>query len=399
MQFCFLCDEHITPANNSDEHIFPNAIGGKRVVTDFLCVKCNNSTGHRWDAELVRQLNQWTIFFDVVGRRKGPPPALRIETSAGEKLLPRMIKLSSYFGGELSGRSVVKTAVAFAKYLAVDISKFHPAREYLRNADGFPCFGYYYDEGLLQNRPSGLPLHCVGIDGDPNTGLVLAYVEYFGIYRIVACLSETYLGAAFRDAYAIDPTTGDESRPTVVLPFGRNDLKAIYAYKRIRRDVQESVFHNVIPPALKRDRARAIQTAVEDALAHAWANCGAQPGERATEVSAKEINRLCQAGSSERTSATCAAPLGTPRKLRRNFRRSEPSRPDAAPPSSLVHHRPSERRSLCMPHCSQMPPAGRVHHSFKHYPVSRWIWSMSCSSIRMRGPRRKLYHPFINASL
>jgi hypothetical protein len=56
---------------------------------ELLCVACNNSTEHHWDAELARQLNQWTIFFDVVGRRNGLPPALRIETSAGEKLLLR----------------------------------------------------------------------------------------------------------------------------------------------------------------------------------------------------------------------------------------------------------------------------------------------------------------------
>jgi hypothetical protein len=358
MPYCFLCDEAITPANKSDEHVFPNAIGGRLTVADFLCARCNSSAGHRWDAEVARQLHQWTIFFGVVGRRNGPPRALRIETSAGEKLLLRgdgslslqhpsitetqtdsgsllqlsvrdeaelkemlvgvkrrfpkldvektlqsaakpapsypkgMVKLTSNFGGELSGRSVVKSAVAFAKHLGIDLTEFRTAREYLKSSDGFPCFGYYFEDDLIRNRPAGVPLHCVAVSAEPETGVILAYVEYFGIHRIVACLSQTYMGPSFQGAYAIDPTTGTEFHPTVVLPFTLKDLEEIYEYKRIRRDVQEGTFHNVVPPALKRARDASIRAAVEDALAHALANCGAQPGERITETHGREINRL-----------------------------------------------------------------------------------------------------------
>jgi hypothetical protein len=157
-----------TGQRDSEEHIFPNAIGGRRVVLGFLCVRCNNSTGHRWDAELARQLSQWTIFFDVTGRRNGLPPALRIETSSGEKLLLRG-------DGSLSLRhpSITETKTDTGSRFQLSVR------------------GDYYDDDLVQNRPPGLPLHCVGIAGDPSTGLVLAYIEYCGIHRIVACLSET----------------------------------------------------------------------------------------------------------------------------------------------------------------------------------------------------------------
>jgi hypothetical protein len=168
---------------------------------------------------------------------------LRIETSAGEKLLLRG-------DGSLSLQhpSITEKKTNTGSQFQLSVRNEKELREMLLGIKRrFPSLDV---EKALQSAEKPAPSYPKG-------------------------MVKSYLGAAFRDAYAIDPTTGDESRPTVVLPFGRNDLKAIYAYERIRRDVQESVFHNVIPPLLKRDRARAIQATVEDALTHALANCGA----------------------------------------------------------------------------------------------------------------------------
>ena len=52
---CVLCDGVISEKNMTAEHIIPNAIGGRKKVSGFICRDCNNRTGTEWDAKLVDQ--------------------------------------------------------------------------------------------------------------------------------------------------------------------------------------------------------------------------------------------------------------------------------------------------------------------------------------------------------
>jgi hypothetical protein len=85
MHTCALCDCPIGGANDSREHIIPQAIGGRRKVTGFICRNCNNTKGHTWDAELAVQLNWFSVALNVK-REIGPPPKQRIEAANGQKL-------------------------------------------------------------------------------------------------------------------------------------------------------------------------------------------------------------------------------------------------------------------------------------------------------------------------
>ena len=55
--FCYACGKEITPSNRSDEHIIPNAIGGRLKSKSLLCKQCNSDFGDSIDSELSRQLN------------------------------------------------------------------------------------------------------------------------------------------------------------------------------------------------------------------------------------------------------------------------------------------------------------------------------------------------------
>ena len=50
---CPLCDQ---PLDVSSEHIIPQAIGGRKGVTGFICNACNNDTGSKWDSQVVDRL-------------------------------------------------------------------------------------------------------------------------------------------------------------------------------------------------------------------------------------------------------------------------------------------------------------------------------------------------------
>jgi hypothetical protein len=74
---------------------------------------------------------------------------------------------SPQFGGVSGGRSVVKTATAFAFYCGVPIHQCDLAIAYLRDETAEPAFGYYYERDLVEGRPAGGPTHFFAVTGNP----------------------------------------------------------------------------------------------------------------------------------------------------------------------------------------------------------------------------------------
>lgn len=54
---CYSCNAELNNENSSDEHIIPNALGGKW-TEKILCKKCNNILGSKYDSVLAKQL-EW----------------------------------------------------------------------------------------------------------------------------------------------------------------------------------------------------------------------------------------------------------------------------------------------------------------------------------------------------
>jgi hypothetical protein len=73
-------------------------------------------------------------------------------------------------GGGKTGRALVKSCVTLAVDAGIEAAECINALEYLRNPQGFPCFGYFYERDLLRNRPNEV-FHCVAVSGDPRTRL------------------------------------------------------------------------------------------------------------------------------------------------------------------------------------------------------------------------------------
>lgn len=59
---CWLCGVALTSETDSKEHIIPQAIGGRKTVSGFICKHCNNETGAAWDARLLKFLEFITMF-------------------------------------------------------------------------------------------------------------------------------------------------------------------------------------------------------------------------------------------------------------------------------------------------------------------------------------------------
>ena len=356
MYLCAFCKTPLNDGNNCKEHIIPNAIGGRKTVRNFICKQCNSRTGEKWDKGLVAQLRPICTLLDIK-RRRGDNQPLPIETLGGEQLLlhpdrsmarlkptfsernlgnatkitiqarsiqdvkkmlpglkrkfPNLdieeilkkaiptqenlqepFRISLEFGGDLAGRSIIKSCLSLAYQAGLGIEDFEHASKYLLE-DGEPCFGFYNETDVVRNRPENVFFHCIYVCGDPESRQILAYAEYFGYQRIIACLSSSYDGPRFSQYYAIDPLTGKELDLDIQLDFTPEDITAVYAYEKVNWDNTKVAVESLLATWRERDIKASIANAVEDAMKFAFDNCGAQPGEEHSEEQVGYIANLC----------------------------------------------------------------------------------------------------------
>jgi HNH endonuclease len=195
-------------------------------------------------------------------------------------------------GGEFSGRSIVKSALAMAHRAGIPTGVCHDALDYLRDSAAAPCYGFYQASDLVIDRLAEVPFHCVSVEANPNTGLILGYAEYFGIHRIVLCLGRRYAGDRLQACYAIDPRTGEELDLSVRLGFSEADIEAIYDYKMLPDGAIQEAFAKVMPAALKKKFEVERDRVTKEAAEYAFANCGANPGAILTEEQVKKLPGL-----------------------------------------------------------------------------------------------------------
>lgn len=350
---CLLCGEVISTGIDSREHLIPNSIGGRKKVSGFLCVDCNSKSGDNWESALARQMNPLSLFFRINRERGDAPSqkfqttggdewvlnadgsldlprpffneqrnenGVEINISArnmaeakkmlkgvarkypqldADELLEKAQTKSSYsqnpikfnlsFGGLDAGRSFVKTALALVSTTGVSVKGCEHAIQFLKEQESEPCFGYYYEKDLVLERPAGIPIHIVHVNGDPDSSLIRGYVEYFGVMRVVMCLSSSHSGSAFSATYSIDPTTGKELDLDVNLDLTATDIRKAYNYEKWDGNAVQQAMGAVIGPALEIQHKEERERVLEEAMRYAFANCGTKEGETITE---EQHNRL-----------------------------------------------------------------------------------------------------------
>ena len=355
---CILCDSLLTDCNVTKEHVIPNAIGGRKRVTGFICRDCNSETGSGWDGELARRLEPLSLHLGI-RRQRGNVPSQVFPTASGGSVQVKadgkmtigkpeiekttdgnstririhardMKELRSImkglrekhpqlrdrslddlmstaednpiystdpigisFGGPEAGRSLVKSALALTYDAGVDPSQCDLALEYLRNEGGEACFGYYYGRGndLVVNRPEKLPLHCVYVVGSSSDSTLLGYIELYGLWRMVLCLSETYTGKDFSHMYAIDPIEGGELDITVNLNLSVAEIREAYQGKHCDQDTYLQAIENVVETVREVGFDREFARVYKNALQAAMIRLGVSEGDIMTDDLARELAR------------------------------------------------------------------------------------------------------------
>ncbi|EPF2622512.1 TPA: HNH endonuclease [Yersinia enterocolitica] len=356
MSKCVVCSTEITAANDSNEHIIPNSIGGRLVIKGFLCGKCNSKTGDKWDVELSNQLNLFSLLLGGVKRDRGSTPSEVLTTASGievrlanegimsvahpkcttekidgkihysfsagnmkqsqqfvrdlckkypslnqQELMDGLVLNKSYlngdalvfnpsFGGENSGRSLVKTILAFATKAGIDPFSCNKAIDYLLN-DGEPCFGYYYSNDVIINRDFEKPAHCLAVHADPNSGYVIGYLEYFGVWRVISLISDCYDGEEIKESYYIYPEDSKSGDFEFNLSFDKEVITASYNYEKYNEDIFHEAFSFFLDYCQKKDFEREQDRAIIQAWNDALVKMGLKEGDEFSEGQILEFSK------------------------------------------------------------------------------------------------------------
>ena len=202
-----------------------------------------------------------------------------------------LIQIPLEFGGIRAERALVKSALALVYDAGIDPGVCALALDYLTQDNAQPCFGYFYDKDrdLVVNRPVGRPFHCVYVKGDSGTGTILGYVEFYGLHRMVLCLSNSYSGRDFQNLYAIDPVKGEEILIDINLSLPMSEVRSAFDYEKYDVDVLlsavNSLFGHIVEADFKRERERVIR----DAVQYAFEDRDTEPGEDLSDDQAHQI--------------------------------------------------------------------------------------------------------------
>ena len=203
---------------------------------------------------------------------------LMSQASSAQEYLQEPIQMSHNFGDIFAGRSIVKSCLSLAYEAGLTIDECENAKNYLLS-DGEACFGYYNEIDPIEHRPPNGIIHCVYVRADPANGLILSYAEYFGFQKIIACLSNTYIGPARECFYAINPLTGEEFDLSVSLNIAQDDIRAIYDGERTNDQRVKEDLERLLTIWKKLDNERALERATDAAVKYACSQCGIQPEE------------------------------------------------------------------------------------------------------------------------
>jgi hypothetical protein len=218
---------------------------------------------------------------------------LRITSQPLEE--PVHVELS--IGGPNVGRSIVKTAVAMACHMSISMTDCAFALRFLIDPDADAAWSAFHLRDLIVNRPSAHLFHVVSVAGDPNSGRLLGYVEYFGAFRYIVVLGQDYRGPAVNKTYAINPVTSEELQFKVDLSLSDAEMALVALGEAGPIEGLKADFELALPIVLAARNAHGRNQLLNDVLTETFHECGVRPGddlppERFEDFSARLAEKL-----------------------------------------------------------------------------------------------------------
>ncbi|MEC5399611.1 HNH endonuclease [Uliginosibacterium sp. H1] len=179
------------------------------------------------------------------------------------------LHVSLSLGGPDAGRSIIKTAYAFASECGVPHEDCEKALSFLQDENQPIPYGFAYMSDLVIDRPKDNVFHCVSLHGDPATKRLWSYVEYFSFFRYVVILSDCYSGPSVNAVYSINPVAGLPGGVRLNTSISQDELSLLVSGQGFNHENQRAAAEHVIPIVLARGRMRAWERIVDEGLDHA----------------------------------------------------------------------------------------------------------------------------------
>ncbi len=201
---------------------------------------------------------------------------------------PLHVNLS--LGGPDAGRSLVKTAFSFASACGVPHKLCDKAIGYLldESCEEIP-FGFSYLSDFVQNRPMDKVFHCVSLHGDPKTKMLWSYIEYFGIFRVVVLLSDSYSGECKNELYSIDPIDGSVVGVIVRLDVSHEEIALICSGAGYNKEIYLAATDYALRIIMERGRSRALERSLGEGFQYAAKQLGLKEGDEIPKEKAAEF--------------------------------------------------------------------------------------------------------------
>lgn len=286
MSNCYMCDSPLTKENETEEHIFLNAIGGKLKPKTLICRKCNSDFGNNIDDALAEQFNHIANMLNIDRDRGEPQPfnvtdektgetlsyqpggkpkylkpdierngnqyhirasdlkqarqilnglkrkhpeidveAILKDTQTERKYLDNQVHFAVSFGGDDAFRSICKTAINF--YLYSDGSKNYIEHllPYIKCeiAPKNIVSPIYLSQDPISKTDDDI-LHSIIVKGNPKENVLFAYVELFNFYKSIVLLNDNYEGPDMESSYFFDVLSREEVMREYTLELSKEEI-------------------------------------------------------------------------------------------------------------------------------------------------------------------------------
>jgi hypothetical protein len=173
---------------------------------------------------------------DVINILKGLKkkyPELDIEKAkekfeVTEKRFTEPLSNNMLVGGNLSFRSIVKTAANYYIHIQNDKAQVEHLFKYLKGEEDLLLGRHFYPGQSIYQRDENEIIHLIHLKGDSQAKILYCVIEFFSSYSFVILLSDNYEGNDISSTYCYDLLTNKTIEKVITVELKKEDIVGYY---------------------------------------------------------------------------------------------------------------------------------------------------------------------------
>lgn len=121
-----------------------------------------------------------------------------------EEYLDEMLNHKMTIGGELSFKSIVKTAVNYYVFERNEKTQISHLLSYLRDEENLNIIHHFNPKKTIFKKEVGEVAHTIHLVGNKHNKVLYCFIEFFSCYSFLLLLSENYTEKTFVSTYVYD---------------------------------------------------------------------------------------------------------------------------------------------------------------------------------------------------